>query len=244
MSTQPIIRRKLADEVRDRLVAQIRSGELRPGDRLPSERALMENYGVGRPAVREALQSLHTAGLIEITHGERARVAVPDTHSMIDRIGQTMVHLLQTSPSTLAHLKEARLLFEVGMVKIAAGKATLDDIQSLEGCVDRQRRSSDTSEFVKNDMAFHNAIAAISGNSVCTMLSEAMLDWLFHFRRELLRMPGGELITISEHERLVKAIAAHDVAEAEKAMIDHLTRSNERYRILEDAMQHRSVPAE
>ncbi|MBM3786028.1 MAG: transcriptional regulator NanR [Acidobacteria bacterium] len=244
MSTQPIIRRKLADEVRDRLMAQIRSGDLHPGDRLPSERALMENYGVGRPAVREALQSLHAAGLIEITHGERARVAVPNTHTMMDRIGETMVHLLQTSPATLAHLKEARLLFEVGMAKTAAGKATPGDIQSLEECLERQRRSTNASEFVKNDMAFHNAIAAISGNSVCTMLSQAMLDWLFHFRRELLRMPGGELITVSEHEQLVKAIAAHDVAEAEKAMMEHLMRSSERYKILEDAMQHRSAPAE
>lgn len=62
MSTQPIIRRKLADEVRDRLLALIRGGELRPGDRLPSERDLMERFGVGRPAVREALQSLARRG--------------------------------------------------------------------------------------------------------------------------------------------------------------------------------------
>jgi GntR family transcriptional regulator, sialic acid-inducible nan operon repressor len=64
----------------------------------------MESYGVGRPAVREALQSLSSAGLIEISRGERARAAVPDTQSMFDRIGQTMLHLLQTSPSTLVHL--------------------------------------------------------------------------------------------------------------------------------------------
>lgn len=244
MSTQPIIRRKLADEVRDRLMAQIRNGEIHPGDRLPSERALMQSYGVGRPAVREALQSLHSAGLIEITHGERARVAIPDAHSMIDRIGQSMLHLLQTSPSTLAHLKEARLLFEVGMARIAATKATQEDVGILEDCIERQRRSSDNGEFVKHDMAFHKAVAAISGNSVCTLLSEAMLDWLFQFRRDLLRMPGGELITISEHERLVKAIAAHLPAEAETAMMEHLTRASERYRILEDAMQHRSAPSE
>ena len=71
MSTQPIVRRKLSDEIRDRLVTLIREDELRPGDQLPSERQLMDRFAVGRPAVREALQSLGTAGLIEINHGER-----------------------------------------------------------------------------------------------------------------------------------------------------------------------------
>jgi DNA-binding FadR family transcriptional regulator len=89
-------------------------------------------------------------------------------------------------------------------------------------------------------MAFHTAIARISGNSVCEVLSEAMLDWLFNFRRDLLRLPGSELITLAEHERLLEAIAAHDVAEAERAMLEHLRRANERYRILEEAMAKRT----
>jgi DNA-binding FadR family transcriptional regulator len=240
MSGQPIIRRKLADEVRDRLLTMIRSGELQPGDRLPSERDLMDRFAVGRPAVREALQSLGSAGLIEINHGERARIAVPDTRNMFERMGQTMQHLLQTSPTTLEDLKEARLLFEVGMVKTAARMATAADVERLEQMIDRQKRSlEDIPEFVKADMAFHTAIAAVSGNSVCVILSEAMLDWLFHFRRDLVRMPGSEFISLAEHERLVKAIAAHDMAEAEKAMLDHMTRANERYAILEEAMNLR-----
>ncbi|MEP7362817.1 MAG: transcriptional regulator NanR [Acidobacteriota bacterium] len=241
MSTQPIIRRKLADEVRDRLMIMIRSGELRPGDRLPSERDLMDRFAVGRPAVREALQALGSAGLIEINHGERARIAVPDTRVMFDRIGQTVLHLLQTSPTTLEHLKEARIMFEVGMVKMAAQNATRSDIEHLSVTLEKQRECQhDAPAFVKGDMAFHTAIATVNGNSVCTLLSEAMLDWLFNFRRDLLRMPGSELITLAEHERLLNAIAAHDTGEAERAMLDHLRRANERYRILEDAMSRRS----
>ncbi len=240
MDTTPIIRRKLADEVRDRLLTMIQGGEFHPGDQLPSERTLMDQFGVGRPAVREALQSLGSSGLIEIHHGERARVAIPDTNSMFDRIGETMRHLLQTSPKTLDHLKDARILFEVGMTKIAANHATPEDVQKLDELLDRQQAASnDNAEFVKRDMAFHSAIASISRNSVCEMLSEAMLDWLFHFRRDLLRMPGSEIITMAEHRRIYAAIAAHDVEEAERAMKDHLTRSDQRYRIIEDAMMGR-----
>lgn len=238
MEIPPIVRRKLADEVRDRLLIMIRGGEFQPGDQLPSERNLMEKFGVGRPAVREALQSLGTAGLIEINHGERARIAIPDTASMFDRIGQTMLHLLQTSPKTLEDLKTSRVLFEVGMAKLAATHATTEDIQSLAEILQKQQAAiPDSVEFVACDVAFHTAIAAISRNSVCKMLSEAMLDWLFHFRRDLLRVPGSEIITMDEHRRIVAAIAAHDAIEAEKAMTDHLTRSDARYRILEKANQ-------
>jgi DNA-binding FadR family transcriptional regulator len=242
MLTQPVIRRKLADEVRDRLLAMIRSGELHPGDRLPSERELMNRFAVGRPAVREALQSLGSAGLIEISHGERARITAPDTRGMFDRIGETMLHLLQTSPTTLEHLKDARIMFEVGMVGMAAKTAGAAHIARLSEALDRQRAAlNDAPEFVKADMSFHTAIAAVSGNTVCELLSAAMLDWLFKFRRDLLRMPGSEYISLAEHERLLDAITKHDVEAAERAMIEHLTRANERYRILADAMARRSA---
>src|SRR5687767_14417961 len=65
--TQPleqIVRRKLSDEVFDRLERMITSGELQPGDEMPSERVLMERFGVGRPAIREAMQSLANKGLV------------------------------------------------------------------------------------------------------------------------------------------------------------------------------------
>ena len=71
MITEQIQRRKLYQEVLDRLLERIRSGEIPPGAHLPSERELMEFYGVGRPAVREALQALERSGIVEITHGEQ-----------------------------------------------------------------------------------------------------------------------------------------------------------------------------
>src|SRR5687767_2162620 len=69
--TEQIVRRKLSDEVFARLKAMITSGELQPGDEMPSERELMERFGVGRPAIREAMQALAGMGLVVISHGER-----------------------------------------------------------------------------------------------------------------------------------------------------------------------------
>jgi DNA-binding FadR family transcriptional regulator len=73
----PVRRRKLSENVRERLLEQINEGDLRPGDALPSERELMALYGVGRPAIREAMQQLASLGLIVVRHGDRPRLAQP-----------------------------------------------------------------------------------------------------------------------------------------------------------------------
>jgi DNA-binding FadR family transcriptional regulator len=230
---EPIQRRKLSSEVRERLLAWLASGEIQPGDRLPSERELMTRFGVGRPAIREALQSLESAGLIEISHGERARVVAVDARAVISQIADTAKQLLKTDADALQDLREARLMFEAGMVRQAARKAGPGDIARLEEILAAQRKAAGNEpEFVRADVAFHKAIAEISGNRICTAVSEAMLDWLFEFRREMLRAPGAEKVTLAEHKKILDRIRAHDDDGSVKAMTDHLTRASRRYRAL------------
>ena len=95
----PIVRRKLSHEVLDRLVQTIQSGELAPDDQLPSERELMQRYSVGRPAIREAMQSLQRMGLIRIAHGERARVTLPTADAIVDQVSGAMVQMLGRAPA-------------------------------------------------------------------------------------------------------------------------------------------------
>src|SRR5579871_1886282 len=91
--SDPIVRRKLSDEVFDRLKSLISSGELQPGDAMPSERDLMERFGVGRPAIREAMQQLSNMGLLTISHGERAKVRQPTARSILQQI-DAVAHVL------------------------------------------------------------------------------------------------------------------------------------------------------
>ena len=130
---EPIRRRKLSHEILDRLLARITRGELAAGEHLPSERDLMVQYQVGRPAVREAMQALERMGLIAITHGERARIVAPSARTIIEQIGHTARHLLATSPTSLEQLKEARLFFEVGVVRTAAERAVARRPASTSG---------------------------------------------------------------------------------------------------------------
>ncbi|MFZ9574689.1 MAG: GntR family transcriptional regulator, partial [Limnohabitans sp.] len=139
MSQDPIARRKLYQEVQDRLLHRINSGEMRPGDQLPSERELMEFYGVGRVAVREALQELARSGIVEISHGERARVVVPTAHVLIRQMAEGTRHLLRMQPQMLDHVKEARLFLETGMVRLAAERATPADVAVLRECWTRHQ---------------------------------------------------------------------------------------------------------
>jgi GntR family transcriptional regulator, sialic acid-inducible nan operon repressor len=231
---EPIQRRKLYQEVLERLQHRIKTGELAPGDHLPSERDLMEFYGVGRPAVREALQDMARSGIVEITHGERARVAVPSARLLMDQMAGGAQHLLRIQPDMLGHLKEARVFLETGMARLAAERATPEDVQRLRERVDEHRLALEQQdEFLARDKAFHREIATISGNPIYPTMVEALFNWASEYYQSIVRAPGLEALTLSEHERILEAIAAHDAPAAEQAMRDHLTRANELYRRIE-----------
>ncbi|EPC01578.1 hypothetical protein L861_17040 [Litchfieldella anticariensis FP35 = DSM 16096] len=228
-----IPRRKLADEVFDRLYAKLLNGEYAPGESLPSERELMELFGVGRPAIREATQALERLGLVSIQHGQRPKVIMPTASGVLSQIELTAMHMLSSSPQSLEHLKEARAFFEVGMVARAARMASDVDIATLEGLLEQQRAelNRDAQAFIKTDMAFHAAIAEITGNPIFAAVSRAMLDWLANFHASLLHWKGNEHLTLEEHERILSAIRVHDEALATNEMRAHLDRARRLYNL-------------
>lgn len=224
-------RRKLSDAVTEGLLEQIRRHRLKPGDRLPSERQLMKDYAVGRPAIREAMQQLQHLGLVEIRHGGRARVAEPSLSQIVEQLGTAMRHLLTNSSASLENLKESRLMFETGMVRIAAKKRSKGDTGRLRAVLETQAAAQDDLErFVALDRDFHREIAAMSGNPIFAVVAEAMFQWLADFYRGAVSVPGLERVTLAEHEAIVAAIEAGDPDAAAAAMSDHLLRANELYR--------------
>lgn len=235
MNVEQIPRRKLYHEVLERLQQRIQSGELAPGDHLPSERELMEFYGVGRPTVREALQSLARAGIVEISHGERARVVVPTAQLLVAQIAGGAQHLLRMQPAMLEHVREARVFLEAGTARMAAERATLDDVARLRQRLREHRAAlAQMDRFLERDMAFHREIAVISGNPIFPATVEALFNWATQYHRSIVRAPGAEDLTLAEHERIVDAIAGHDGAGADQAMRDHLLRANALYRRTEE----------
>lgn len=227
---EKLVRRKLADQVLDRLLALIERGELPPGSRLPGERTLMERFGVGRPAVREALQTLERMGLIEIQHGERARVVRLDAGTVLRQMDASIRHLLTTSPEMREALREARLAFELFLVQQAARQATKEGIEQLRQTLEAQEAArGDAVRFMTADIRFHVTIASLTRNPLYPALSEAMLGWIFgHFPR-LLHAPNVEDLTLKEHAAILKAIEKRDPEAAARAMNRHLARAHPRY---------------
>ena len=227
---EPIARRKLYHEVLDRLLARIRAGDFPAGAWLPSERELMQTYGVGRPAVREALQSLEHMGLLTIVHGEGARMLALTAESIIGQISDTALHVLAGSQDLLDSLQDARLMFECALVRHAAEHATRADVEALREALETHRSSiDDPQRFFESDMAFHRAIAAVSGNPILVAVSDAMLQWLEKFHQDSVRAPGAERTTLAEHVKLFDRIAARDPEGAVKVINRHLSRVRKRY---------------
>ncbi|EOY2339911.1 GntR family transcriptional regulator, partial [Escherichia coli] len=83
---RPLKRKKLSELVEEELERMIRKGEFKEGENIPSERALMEMFNVGRPSVREALATLRRKGLIEVNNGERAKVCRPTPYTLINEL--------------------------------------------------------------------------------------------------------------------------------------------------------------
>jgi GntR family transcriptional regulator, sialic acid-inducible nan operon repressor len=228
--TEIIAKRKLSEEVFERLKRLIVEGEKEPGNFMPSERELMAKFGVGRPAIREAMQQLASMGLVAINHGERARVLELTPHSLMRQVDESARIMLSMSADSLEHLKAARIFFERGMAREAAEKATDEDLAGLRATLHEQRRLlGDANSFIAADMRFHTQIAAISRNPIFTAVSEAMLGWLKLYHGEMLIWTGKEKYTLAEHEEIISHLAANDPDAAEAAMVKHLERSRALY---------------
>lgn len=225
-----IVRLKLSDQVFQRLRDMLANGELTPGDIVPSERALMERFGVGRPAVREALQAMQGKGLITITHGERSRVNSLTAGIAFNQLDDMAKLLLSSEPSNIDHLKQVRRILELGTVKMAACKCTADDTADLEALIHRQRAQLGNAEaFMKADIAFHTRLAAMSGNPLIRSITEMMLTWLFDYHSSLLLWSGKEETTLGEHVLILDYLRENNESGAALAMDAHLNRSSSRF---------------
>ena len=230
-------RRKLRDSVLEQLLAAIESGAYPPSAELPSERELMLDMGVGRPAVREAMMALEQRGLITIAHGRRARVRAPELYAapeLARRIAMDGAPILGRNASSVDDLREARRLFETAMVRLAAERATPTGIALLKRALaDNRRAISNADAYLATDMALHRTIGALAGNPLCAAVGDALFSWLPRFRIRMVHVEGANLLSYDEHARIVGRIAARDPDGAVKEIEGHLARSHSLYQRLE-----------
>lgn len=207
----------------------IHRGHYGPGDQLPPERELMKQFGVGRPAIREALFALSKMGLIAIRNGERPRVTLPTAEIVVDSLSGAARHLL-TASDGIRSFQGARLFFEIGLVRHAAVHASDEDRRALIRALELNRDAlDDLKAFESTDVAFHYVLAEIPRNSIFTAIHEAMVAWLTEQRTITLVSPGQSLIAYRAHERVCDAVCRRDPDLAEQAIREHLDQVSDTY---------------
>jgi DNA-binding FadR family transcriptional regulator len=205
-----------------RLEAAIRDGRLKPGDRLPSERDLMETFETGRPSVREAFLFLEKKGLIETENGRRARVRKPDVFSVLESL-DSVIHLSLQDGETFKDLFAARSFLEQAMARNAAKSITDAQLALLrERLDDNGRAIGDRHEFVRTDALFHRTLFEVADNRIFEGVHDAFAGWVEERRSTLQRQSFTEQRAHRQHTGIFNAIAARDPDAAETAMRDHL----------------------
>lgn len=217
-----IRRSTLSQQVLEQIVHLLMSGQLKPGDKLPAEMTLMEQFDVSRPVLREALSSLETLEII--TRRPRGGTYVND------KVGSNPFKvMLALSINNVPAVIEARMTLELGLVTIAAEKITDDQLKKLRETIDSIQENAD-SDYGRLDKEFHRIIAQSANNPVV----EGMIDSLLvtHEKTDSLITYREPEITIEHHIAIYEALKRRDPFESFKQMYKHL--SYVRNKILKD----------
>jgi GntR family transcriptional regulator, transcriptional repressor for pyruvate dehydrogenase complex len=212
-------RQTLSQAVSAAVLERMRAGEFWPGDRLPTEKTLMEEYGVGRNSVREAVQALVTLGLVEVRPGRGATVIGIDSVRAID--AETVSMLLKEE--AVNDLYAFRRLLEVEIAARAAGTATEGDIEKIAASLQAFTTALERGEPISAaDDEFHAAVARASHNSIYSTMLDAVSGLIANARRLSMSVSwAGERARV-EHEQLLEAIRVHDPAAAADVMRAHM----------------------
>ncbi|MCM3760503.1 FadR family transcriptional regulator [Alkalihalobacillus oceani] len=207
-------KKSLSKQVIDEIIGLLMTGQLRPGDRIPSELELMEICNVSRPVIREALTSLEVLGIVN----RKTRQGT----FFSDRIGsKPFAMMLALSAWDIPSIIETRVALELGLVTLAAEKITEEELAKLEETIEEMKKlpTEDSSEL---DMIFHKVIAHSANNP----LFEGMIDPLQTFHQKVLEQIPLEARnleqTLQYHIDIFDALKKHDPVEAYISMYRHL----------------------
>ncbi len=223
----PIKRSSIIKEISDQIAQHILEKKLPSGSRLPTERELIQQFGVARSSVREALRMLEQVGLITIKAGPQGGTYVAEAdHS---RAASALSVALRMDGATMAEVIQARSVLESHLARLAAENATEKDLHKMLATIEETEQNIDKPEvFLKANSAFHSAVAEAAGNKVLLMMMQSILHLIDKSLNKLVL--DEELISsaIIGHKKIYEVIARRDSDAAEAALIEHVQRFKNR----------------
>ena len=221
MSIKPIKKVNVSEQVFEQMKGMMTRGEWKPGDKLPSENELAEEFCVSRITIRQALQKLNVLGLLETRLGEGSFVREIEP-------GDSMSALLPAvlfNRDMLMQVEEFREIVEVESVKLAAERATGEDIAALQKILKRMERcQGNPKKFGAADLEFHMKLGEMTRNDLVVKTEKILQSTLQDAIEDIVSGIGYEL-GLHYHGLLIEAMEQHDSKRAASIMKEHLSKN-------------------
>lgn len=220
-----IKRISLSDAVTDRIISQIQDGRYRAGDRLPTERELAEQLGVGRTSVREGLRFLEKLGVLEIRQGMGTVVRSLSLGEVFEHLVpvQTIIELPDRDVRDIMHV---RRVLEAESAQLAAQHATDRQLGRLEELLHGMAASLEKPrDYLEMDLEFHVVVAEAASNPVLAQLVNLIRDIYTRYFEIVLRDPEMNKTSLGFHRRLYAALRDHDADAARQHILAHLSQA-------------------
>lgn len=215
-------RGRVSAEIFQQFKSAILSGRLKPGDRLPSEKEMVEQFQASRGPIREAIRSLEQAGLLVVRRGSRGGAFVSngdlrhltDSLSILIRLGRVSIH----------HLTEARLLLEPPAAGLAAQRITEEELVQISGYIQKHMAAIEAGDFhATADLRFHRMIAEASKNPALILFANSLADLMVEEVVARLQMDEAtNRSNLAFHKRIYEALLSRDPREASQVMHEHI----------------------
>src|SRR5271154_3029375 len=221
MKLEPVARQSLVDVVAERIRDLIDREHLQAGDRQPGELHLVGQLRVSRPVLREAVSRLESVGLISVRRGQG--MFVGDRGSLSGCV-QLVRSAMAIAPKDLQGFAELRTAIEVHAARLAAERATAEDVAALESIqAEMDREGAEYEDAIRADFAFHRKIVEITGNELMRNIMQVIHEFVMAGMVHTTPRPRNRDRSQKLHGAIVDAIRAHDSEAAEKAMKFHMT---------------------
>lgn len=201
----------------DSIMRHIKSNNLQPGDRLPSERTLAQMFSVGRPVVREAVGVLHVLNIIEVRKQGGIFVALPYGNSRFDYFRLYM----QSGQISLSEVYDVRMILEVECIALAAENITDEQLDQLEDILSNVS-IDDAEGFARADNTLHQLIYASTGNRALHLIMQTISTWTMASRNFSNIYEEVRKIVHADHKEIYLALKSRDVERCRNSMRQHI----------------------
>ncbi len=219
LNIEPISREGASEKVVHRLLALVKTGDLKPGDRLPGERDLAEMFHVSRPTMREAMRALAVLGVVNPRHGGGIFVSALEAADLLGPLS----FFLTLKEVEVDRLYQARAVIEGEIAALAAKAATSKDIDKLEALIEQQKSCINRpAEYRVVDTDFHKLLSELSGNPFLARAAISMNVLGMEFRKIASENETVIAGSIADHQRICAAMRVKDPEAARQAMQRHM----------------------